>query len=137
MPLTLLTLYLLCFFELPLWCNPSHVPKWKLAKHPCRAPDPTSQIYLSDLPYLPPMVTVVIEITCYLVILAIMALDTRWRGMADFCKQIDLVTYAVLATAGIADSVFYMLEWQNTFRIAPYCRIALIANTEPLRSTFM
>ena len=55
----LLGLLALCIFEVPLWCRPAELDKWRFASADamCRpAGDLKSQIYLSGLPYLPPAV---------------------------------------------------------------------------------
>jgi hypothetical protein len=137
---TLLMLYVLCLMEMPLWCGPAAEPKWEFVNPntACPAPaDPTSQIYLSGIPYLPPGLGVVLELLCYVLLLAAMGLDVRWRGLAHFTGEVSEMTTAVLAAVAVVDTLVYACVWQANFRLAPYCRLAVIANTEPLRTSFI
>jgi hypothetical protein len=137
---TLFVLWVLCLLEMPLWCVPASEPKWEFvhADTACPAPgDPTSQIYRSGIPYLPPGLGVVLELLCYLLLLADMGLDVRWRGLAHFTAEVDKMTTVVLAAVAVLETIVYSAIWQSSFRFAPYCRLAVIANTEPLRTTFI
>jgi len=136
----LLLLYALCFFELPLWCQPGLQPdKWSITSKPCMPADPSSQFYLSGLPYVPPAVGVLVELICYVAVLAMMGLELRWRGVANFVRgeQAQLVCYVALAILGVVDTLVFAGTWQSTFRLGPYVRLALIAITEPLRTTLL
>ena len=147
----LVVLFLLCFMEMPLWCGPKSLPKWTMDDAACQAADPTSQIYLSDIPSLPPMAGVLIELVCYGVLIALLALDLRWRGWRrvlleknvfsaeelqnspELQNRLGLMALALIA---IVDTLVYACVWQSNFRLAPYMRLATIMVTEPLRTTF-
>lgn len=135
----LLGLVAIMMFEFPLWCDAASHDKWYNDYNVVCKPsaDPTSQIYLSGLPYLPPAVGVLCELACYAVVFLATGLELRWRGLAEILRERPF-TVAIMATAALAtlDTFVYAIIWQSTVRLAPFCRLLIIAFTEPLRSTF-
>ena len=135
---TLAGLVLIMLFELPLWCGAASLDKWAFDDplSMCVPADPYSQVYLSGLSYLPPMVGVLCELACYGLLLLIVGLDVRWRGALGCMRERPaLVAIAALTLIATLDTLVYASAWQPR-RVAPFCRLAIVALTEPLRSTF-
>ncbi|GMI43130.1 hypothetical protein TrCOL_g9080 [Triparma columacea] len=124
-PIVLTVLIALTFLELPLWCNPSTLQ--------CNPPnDPDSQVYLSQLPYLSPLVSCSTEIVCYLFLLYLSYLELKFYKSFNSLPPTSKASTS-LALLALADSVFYFLISsllsmpQPLFRLAPYVRIVLLS----------
>lgn len=74
----LAVLVFVTFMEVPLWCLlPSDAASYfAYPSSYCHAPD-ASQIYLSNLPYLPPGLSVPLELTCYAFLLRLVYLNIK------------------------------------------------------------
>ncbi len=122
--IVLCTLMLLTFVELPLWCDRQKVQ--------C-SPEEGMQIYLSPLPYLPVIVSVPVEIICYVALL--------WLGVLEHNSlpsrshhTTGSVLRIVLPLVSISEAFVFMLR-PLPFRFAPLARAILACLTEPVFSS--
>lgn len=141
-------LVLLTYFELPLWClraaadpgsgddddgsgaagSRAYSHPWSFADARCAAPD-GGHIYLFGTPYLPVNVSALIECLLYGYLLLHEALTMSWQGWRKFTSSFRIAR-ALVTLAAVLDTLVFIGVRQDHFRLAPYCRVVLIALLE-------
>lgn len=131
--ITLNALLLMMWFECPLWCNNSTAGwEWLDDADRCPLPDGSTP-YMSSLPIIPPYWGLVIEFACLLVISKCLA-DEHALYKESLKDNLDSLRrewaqpefFLYVAYAMWADLLVYYAVRQQTFRIAPYCRLIML-----------
>ena len=120
-------------FERPLWClsGTGEQPAdsyyvWHKPNVDCQAPN-GAYIYLSNFPYLPIGVGVLVELFCYGYLIFAAYLEHHWRGGGPtFWRRFNSSVRLGLATVAAVDALVFFALRQNSFRLAPYCRMVII-----------
>ena len=96
----------------------------------CSAPD-GSQIYLSNSPHLPPIVSVPLELVCYGFLLNLVYLNILASvSLSSFLRDRLASSRCLLLLLAVFDSLRYFATPATThFRLAPYARVAMIGMT--------
>ena len=131
-------LIVLTYLELPLWCLHKHAARsspWSFSAAQCTAPD-GSQIYLSGLQYLPIGFSVLLEISIYSFLLVYEFFELRARGPKRFWGTFRRVR-AIATLVALLDAIVFGCVRQSTYRLAPYCRVLLLAMLPTVRPAVM
>jgi hypothetical protein len=76
--------------------------------------------------------TVLVEIACYLYLLNLDRLEIEWRGEKNYLKSFRGLRCSIVSAA-VIDAIVFGTVRQTSFRLAPYCRIYLMAALPAIR----
>lgn len=138
-----MVLIILLFIEPPLWCQNSK-DAWSFlsSEERCTLPDGLQPL-MFGLPILPPLLSVVAEMVCAVVVFEALWHERKLYLMASSHRlskfrpshawpELFLTIVAVM----IVDGLMYALVRQQCFRLAPFGRLALLFYWKRVRSIF-
>mmetsp|Transcript_52619 Transcript_52619/g.139765 ORF Transcript_52619/g.139765 Transcript_52619/m.139765 type:complete len:1780 (-) Transcript_52619:248-5587(-) len=122
-------LFLLAFFEVPIWCDTSNSFSFLKPEDRCKVPE--GQIYLAGLPHIPPGFSIVFELSVMLVIW--LKLDAEQKLQKNWFKKMDMdyvdrTFHSVGKTAVMVmlfDTVLFTIR-RHKWRLAPFMRVVLM-----------
>mmetsp|Transcript_8836 Transcript_8836/g.19301 ORF Transcript_8836/g.19301 Transcript_8836/m.19301 type:complete len:1207 (-) Transcript_8836:396-4016(-) len=123
-------LFLLGYFEVPLWCDTTDSFVFKSGYDRCQVPA-GGTVYLSSLPQLPPGITIIAELVC--LVLAWLKLRAERKLQRKFFdkKKISYINPGFHAVCYIAMLVSIWDVWifctfRPSARLAPYMRVVFM-----------
>ena len=125
--IALALLIILTFLEAPLWCTAtatSSDPLSVLSVATCTLPN-SPQIYLtSTLPHPPPLLTTILELSCYTFLLHLVHLNIKASfSLSNFLADKLAAFRAIITLVAAIDSIVFMFNISTTtVRVAPYVR---------------
>jgi hypothetical protein len=137
----LAVLVLVTALEAPLWCLRGSPSLSLLSSPECTAPGhSSSQIYLSQLPYLPPLASVAVELICYAFLLHLVSLNVKASfSISRFISRPLPFSRACLTVLAVLDTLYFLVcllwapqqppSFRLSFRLAPYIRVLLLSYT--------